>query len=186
MTSDDRSHQRQTEPSAAFVACAAVVEADPALEHALTVGIGDPGAVVVDRQDHEVAVADAGNDNVDACVPLGIGDDVVVCTSKGRAVRVDPHWLARDTKQTANVDALDALRGCRIEPSKEKKVLNEDCQPADVRGDARRNVAPVRLRRREREGDVELGLDGRERRAQLVRGIGNERALHLCCPMQPV
>ena len=73
---------------------------------------------------------------------------------------------------------LDAQEGRLFAAREQQQVVDETCDPCDLGLDELLDATDL-LRRRMllRREHFELALDHRQRRAQLVRGVGDERAL---------
>ena len=92
----------------------------------------------------------------------------------------DAEPVDRLRREHAEVDRLGVRLACGgVEAGEPQQVLEQPAHPLRLRGrSARRRAIPRRVSLL-REGEARLGLDHRQRRAQLVRGVGGELELAL-------
>jgi hypothetical protein len=74
--------------------------------------------------------------------------------------------------------------GCLVQPGQQQQVVDQPAEPLDVDQHVAGQLAGRRTRV-DRRGDLELGACAGQRRAQLVRGVRDERALPGAGRVQP-
>ena len=194
----DLADDREPEPAPASRPRARLVGAPEAVEDPLPMLGGDAGAVVGDGEPRpavELAVREA-----DARA-LGRDADGVVEQVRDRPLEHVPvalddparndgglerhgaggcrrrELLARVLEQCPERNGLAA--GCgRVEAGQREQIVGQPRHPVDRALDHRRRRGSALVGRLGvGEGEVEIGLDDRERRPQLVRGVGDEAPL---------
>ena len=194
---DDPAGDGEAEAGAAVARRARRVEPVEALEDAGRVGFGDAGALVEDL-DHDAAVVAAGA-HLDGAAARGVahrvleqvGDDLVHALGVavgGEVAGLDVHrdrdgglvqlLLAHrvlEQRLDAELGALERHRA-RLEPGQVEELLHEPAEPLDL-GEHRAERLGIGL------GDavdevLEHRLQRGDRRAQLVRHVGDEVAAH--------
>src|SRR3954447_338147 len=193
------------EPQAGAAAGARLACAGEALERPIGEAGTEPGAVVrhVDlhalfrrsrfQVDLSPAVADGVVDEVSrrlAHPQLGGHDEEIVC-----GVNADPPVLlgrtvddpvTRTVEQRANAQRLLAYREAAAGGAgQHEQVLGKLGEPVALRDGRDERNALLAADRAAAQGAFELRLDDRDRRAQLVAGVGDEPPLALERPPQP-
>ena len=194
MFAHDGGHDRQAEPGTS--AGAGVVGLPEPVESVLERVGGEPGAVIAHRHQRRVAVAARADVDAGAGgrVAQGIADEVGYRLAEMVIVAGDHHGLGRvehDRPVGRHGDGVAAgvgghdgevdgrsLHGSRlVQPGEEQQVLHEDLHPGRLLLDAAQDDGQVHAVARGVEAEQLCEpLDGRQRCAQFMGGVGQELA----------
>ena len=189
---DDLLDDGQPESAPAGVAGARLVEPHEPLEDPFPLVLRDPGTVVVDAQLHLVACLPDGHR--DRCVGMagGVVDEVADHLRERGPVAPDPagcHTGRVDVEPVAAYPArlgerqvveVDVMEGAEdrplVGPGEQQELFDETLHPRRL---LEHGVRQLALGQGTRMGARDLGRlpDARERRAQLVGGVGDELLL---------